>query len=214
MMQSSPAARNGNWSFRFPTPSKKQCQSASTYQNGSKEGIVDVLVAAETTGSNLLNTMADFRPVVEAAKGSGVRVYANINSLVDSDRLASGTIEMIRAAATNYWRQGIDGLYLGHWHERWPYTSDLYEIFRELPHPDVMDYRDKIYIMPTESPRRSSLGREGEPSVQLPRTLEVGNPPDIHLHDLRRSAEMGRRGTCPRGRPARHALRACRKSIR
>ena len=45
-----------------------------------EQGIVDVLVAAETTGSNLLNTMADFRPVVEAARGSGVRVYATIKS--------------------------------------------------------------------------------------------------------------------------------------
>lgn len=141
-----------------------------------EQGIVDVLVASETSGSHLLNPMADFRPVVEAAEGSGVRVYAAIDSLVDSDRLASGTIEMIRAAATNYWRQGIDGLYLGHWHERWPYTPDFYEILRELPHPDVMDYRDKIYVMPTESPRRSTLGREGTPSSQLPRTLEEGKP--------------------------------------
>ena len=160
-----------------------------------EQGIVDVLVAAETTGSNLLNTMADFRPVVEAARGSGVRVYASINSLVDSDRLASGTIEMIRAAATNYWRQGIDGLYLGHWHERWPYTPDFYEILRELPHPDVMDYRDKIYIMPTESPRRNTLGRDGAPSEQLPRTLEAGSPETFTFtisDDLQRWGAMGR----------------------
>ena len=172
-----------------------------------EQGIVDVLVAAETTGSNLLNTMADFRPVVEAARGSGVRVYASINSLVDSDRLASGTIEMIRAAATNYWRQGIDGLYMGHWHERWPYTPDFYEILRELPHPDVMDYRDKIYIMPTESPRRSTLGRDGAPSEQLPRTLEAGSPETFTFtisDDLHRWGAMGRVHDVA---PANYALR-------
>ena len=102
---------------------------------------------------------------------------------------------MIRAAATNYWRQGIDGLYMGHWHERWPYTPDFYEILRELPHPDVMDYRDKIYIMPTESPRRSTLGRDGAPSEQLPRTLEAGSPETFTFtisDDLQRWGAMGR----------------------
>ena len=148
-------------------------------------------MASETTSPYLLNSMADFSPVVEAAEGSGVRVYANINSLVDSDRLASGTIEMIRAAATNYWRQGVDGIYMGHWHERWPYTADFYEILRELPYPDVMDYRDKIYIMPTESPRRSTP----EPSAQLPRTLQVDKPETFTFtisDDLPKWGDMGR----------------------
>ena len=160
-----------------------------------EQGLVDVLVATETAAPYLLNTMADFSPVVEAAKGSGVRVYANMNSLVDTDRLASGTIEMIRAAATNYWRQGVDGIYMGHWHERWPYTPDFYEILRELPYPDIMDYRDKIYLMPSESPRRSTLGREDEPGAQLPRTLHVDRPETLTFtisDDLERWGDMKR----------------------
>ena len=30
---------------------------------------------------------------------------------------------MIRAAACNYWDQGIDGLYLAHWFSNWPYEG-------------------------------------------------------------------------------------------
>jgi len=160
-----------------------------------EEGIVDALVGAETSSSHVLNPMADFRPLVDAANGSGVRVYAAIDSVVDTDRLASGTIEMERAAATNYWRQGVDGLYLGHWHERWPYTSDFYETLRELPHPDVMDYRDKIYFMPTESPRRAALSRVDEPGTQLPRVLGEGKAEAFVFtisDDLPRWAEAGR----------------------
>ena len=80
------------------------------YREWIRQGIVDVLVGETYWGR--LDTMADFRPLVEAVKGSDCRAFGAINSIVSSDRLLSGTIEMTRATACNYWQQGVDGLYL------------------------------------------------------------------------------------------------------
>ena len=63
-----------------------------------RQGIVDVLIGAP----RLYRGLADYRPLVEAAKGSDCRIHADIGSTVDSDRLGDATIEMMRAEVTNY----------------------------------------------------------------------------------------------------------------
>lgn len=160
-----------------------------------KKGIVDVLIGQAFSGPELLDPTIDFRPLVQAASGTGCRVHAALQSHIDSDRLAEASIEMIRAAACNYWSQGIDGLYLAHWFGNWPYQASFYEKLRELPHPDVMAVKDKTYCIPTETGRYPNPSTEPGTRMQLPVRLEVGKPAAINLpisDDLPRWRKVGR----------------------
>ena len=129
-----------------------------------RQGIVDVLIGE--SDERQMDQTADFRPLVQAAQGAECRVQATIQCEVNSDRLDTGIIEQIRAVACNYWRQGVDGLYLAQWFTAWPYEAPFCEQLRELPHPDVMAYKDKFYFVPRARNERDT----GKP---LPRTLAV-----------------------------------------
>ena len=84
---------------------------------------------------------------------------------------------MIRGAACNYYAAGVDGLYLSHWFNNWPYEATFYEKLRELPHPEVMAPKSKIVYIPTETGRYSgaALINSLEPglTMQLPRSFHA-----------------------------------------
>jgi hypothetical protein len=160
-----------------------------------KEGLVDVLIGQTFSGPELLDSTVDFSPLVKAAKGTGCRVHAALQSFVDSDRLGEATIEMVRAAACNYWAQGVDGLYLAHWFGNWPYQASFYEKLRELPYPEVMTAKDKIYYVPTVTGRHPEPETEPGLAMQLPVYLKKGGRASITLpisDDLKRWAKVGR----------------------
>ena len=118
-----------------------------------RQGIVDVLVGEITNNPDYIDPTADLRPLLEAARGSDCRIHASLHTRVGSDRLSDAPISMVRAAACNYWAQGVDGLYLAQWFTFWPYGAEFYERLRELPHPDIMAAKDKCYYVPTEADR-------------------------------------------------------------
>ncbi len=165
-------------------------------------GIVDVLIAQaiarpelrDPNGTSLTYEaplLNDLRFLVESANGTECRIHAAIDSNVDSDRLGEASIEMIRAAACNYWAQGINGLYISQWFTNWPYEASFYEKLRELPHPDIMAPKDKFYHIPTVAGRFSSP----ELTSQLPADLEVNAPIQLELtisDDLPRWEQVGR----------------------
>ena len=160
-----------------------------------KEGIVDVLIGQAFSGPELLDSTVDFRPLVAAAKGTQTRIHAALQSHVDSDRLGEATIEMVRGAACNYWDQGIDGLYLAHWFGNWPYQASFYEKLRELPYPEVMEARDKIYYLPTETGRYPDPQTEPGMTMQLPAQLVKGEKITLTMpisDDLNRWDKVGR----------------------
>jgi len=159
--------------------------------------IVDVVVPQIFGGPELIDMTFDVRTFVEAAKGTGARIHPTLQSDADSDRIGPAPIEMIRAAACNYWAQGIDGLYLAHWFVRWPYQAPFYEILRELPHADIMAPKDKFYSLPTASYRYPNPAEGIEPglSVQLPKALAEGGTAAVTFpvtDDLNRWAKAGR----------------------
>ena len=117
--------------------------------------------------------MEDIRSLVNVTSNSPCRVYSSLAIQVGSDRINNATTPMLRAMACNYWDQGIDGLYLVHWYADWPYTPEFYDKLRELPHPDIMDYKDKYYFLPK---RQSKYPGSTEESLPLPRKLEIGKP--------------------------------------
>ena len=140
-------------------------------------GLVDVVVAETFGGPEVLDSTMDLRPLVAAARGRRGRVHAALIRHVDSDRAAEAPIEMVRAAAANYWDQGVDGLYLAYWHAAWPYGADFYEILRELPHPDVMAAKDKVYFVPTATGRFPEPQTEPGVERQLPRRWRPAGRP-------------------------------------
>ena len=149
-----------------------------------RRGIVDVLIG-QGHFYGLLDQTADFRPLVEACKGSQCRLHADLQIELDSDRLRAAPIEMTRAAACNYWAQGVDGLLLDKWFVYWPYQAPFYEQLRELPHPDVMAPKDKSYFVPTTTGQDS----------QLPADLKLNKPVRVEwtiTDDLPRWSKVGR----------------------
>ena len=156
-----------------------------------RQGLVDVILGESAAGAAVTDPTVDFRPLLKCAEGSGCRVHGVLRNHVDSDRLDTAPIEMIRAAACNYWEQGVDGLCCAHWCGNWPYGPEFYEQLRELPFPEVMAAKDKIYAIPTVT------GRSPEPSAgnQLPAPLEPGRPARMRLpvsDDLPRWEAAGR----------------------
>ena len=161
----------------------------------AREGIVDVLIGQTSSGSEALDPTLDMRPLVEAVDGTDCRVHASIHSRMGSDRLGQAPIEVVRATASNYWAQGIDGLYLAHWFGNWPYDSTFYEKLREIPYPEIMAPKDKHYYIPTEMDRHAVPAGGVDPSPQLPADLEEGGTASITLpvaDDLSRWARSGR----------------------
>ncbi len=164
-------------------------------QEWIEQGVVDVLIGSTFQGPELVDPMTDYRPLVEAAKGSNCRVHATVQSLVDSDRIGHSPIEVTRATATNYWAQGVDGLYIAYWHGLWPYDASFYEKLRELLHPDIMASKDKFYFVPTEMVRFPRPEAEAGITMQLPADLEVNRPAKVYFtisDDLPRWDSMGR----------------------
>jgi hypothetical protein len=160
-----------------------------------KGGVVDVLVPETYCWySGRVDHTADYRPLVNLATGSACRIHAELNSVVQSDRLITGTIEIIRAAACNYWDQGVDGLYLNQWFQgdNWPYRAPFYEQLREIPHPEVMSYKDKFYFVPTLGNYRRL---PTEAPMPLPADLKKDSPFRVQLpvsDDLHRWDRAGR----------------------
>ena len=160
-----------------------------------RQGLVDVAVGQTMGGPELHDQTTDLRPLVEAAEGSACRVHAAVHALVDSDRLHQATIEMMRAAAGNFWAQGVDGLYLAHWFGYWPYQAPFYEKLRELPHPEVMAPKDKSYYIPTMTGRYPKPTLEPGVTMRLPADLHLGKPVEFDLiisDDLPRWGKVGR----------------------
>lgn len=160
-----------------------------------RRGIVDALIPQNFSGPELIDPNADYRPVVDAAKGSGCRVLAALHSHLDSDRLDEANIALVRGAASNYWQQGIDGLYLAHWFGNWPYDAAFYEKLREISDPEVMAAKDKSYFISTVTGRYPNPTTEPGLEMQLPADLHVGQPKEFEIavsDDLPRWGDVDR----------------------
>lgn len=189
------SGRERELAVRIPAGIEGCLQVGLDVREWLRRGIVDVLIGQTFSTPELLDSTVDFGPLVDAVEGTGCRVHAALHSHVDSDRLGEATVEMIRAAACNYWAQGVDGLYLAHWFGNWPYQSSFYEKLRELPHADVMAPKDKHYYVPTETGRYPRPVTEPGIGMDLPAGLTVGEPAKIEIRisdDLPRWDATGR----------------------
>ncbi|MCY3759685.1 MAG: hypothetical protein OXH50_00410 [Gemmatimonadetes bacterium] len=154
-------------------------------------GIVDVIAPEPLGGAHRLDPNLDFTPYLEAAAGTKTRVLAVLHARVGNDRIGDGPIAMMRAAACNYWDQGVDGIYMAQWFQQWPYEGQFYEKLRELPHPDIMAAKDKYYYVPTEIDRPWNR----LVTTDLPAVMKLNEPAGARFvisDDLPRWHERGR----------------------
>jgi hypothetical protein len=161
-----------------------------------REGLVNILCPCGLqTAEHSMQQDLDVSFSVNLARGTGCQVCPALGGTVDSEEHGEGTLPHFRAAATNLWRQQIDGLLLPHFWARWPYSADSYAILRELTHPDVMAWGDKHYFVPTVRPGdRSSEGYFGY-RPQLPVDLQAGRAQEVTFSitdDLGRAEAQGR----------------------
>ena len=160
--------------------------------NWMRKGIVDVIIPE---ASGMADSSADFTPFVEAARKTSCRVVAAIQNRVNSDRIGEGTIEMMRAAACNFWEQGIDGLYLAHWFGGWPYDAEFYQKLREIGDREVMATQDKFYRIPTASEAPQTPVIPPQTPNALPACLKQGESVQLEFvtsDDLLRWGGVGR----------------------
>ena len=166
---------------RVPLDLKESHAIGLDIEEWIKRGIVDAVV-----GENVQQgQMTDFTPLIKVADNTKTRVIAPVSNGVGSDRLGTATISVIRATASNYWQQNVDGLYLGGWHGEWPYEAAFYEKLRELPHPEIMSAKDKFYSVPTSE----------DTSTKLPCKLELNTPVSVDFtisDDLHRWGNVDR----------------------
>ncbi|NKB65425.1 MAG: hypothetical protein GKR89_00045 [Candidatus Latescibacteria bacterium] len=154
-------------------------------------GLVDALVAEPAAP---LDPETDFGPLIEAARGRDCRILAALHSRVDSDRIGEATTAMMRAAACNYWRQGIDGMYLAHWFGCWPYGAEFYEKLREVPDADIMAPKDKIYRVPSAKNAPAGPLWPPQKAPPLPLELPLGQAVTVPLTISDDLAYWGQRG--------------------
>ena len=151
---------------RVPARLSSALSAGLDVQAWLRDGLVDALVGDAFATPENVDCNLDVGELVAAADGTACRVYAAVHALVDSDRLGQATIEMIRACASNAWQQGVDGLYLAHWFGLWPYEASFYQTLRELPYPEVMAPKNKIYAVPTAT-QRYPVPRRDRKSTRL-----------------------------------------------
>jgi hypothetical protein len=160
-----------------------------------REGLLDAVVPMGQSG--LIDVNFPLEEWVEAVKGSGCKVYGCITPAVHDDRRVTATVGMYRAAALNYWRTGVDGIYLHSFYSRgYPFIPEDYTILREIGDADIIEYKDKHYWIKTKtwgSPEKEYL----PPRSQLPMVLEeatndAGKTVRLKVSDnIDRAAEAG-----------------------
>jgi len=104
----------------------------------------------------------------QAAHKTGAWVYVPMGRTPYDDRDQELTIEMYRAAATNYRINGADGLYLADL--PWPHTEGEYMVMREMGDPDLYARKSKHYILGLRDP---SNGKQWSRRY-IPETLQEG----------------------------------------
>lgn len=113
-----------------------------------REGLLDIVapMSVEMRHDMLIDMNLPLEEWVKVSKETDCQVYGCISALVNDDRMVNPTVEMYRAAASNYWHTGVDGIYLlQFWSRGWPLTAEDYVVLREVGDPDVIRYKDKHY---------------------------------------------------------------------
>jgi hypothetical protein len=137
------------------------------------EGLVNLVVPHQQ--SFLFDGEMQVDWLVDVAKDTGAWVYVPLKGVPYDDRHHKPTIEMFRAAATNYYAMGADGMYLSDL--PWPHTGREYQILREMGDPDIFARKAKHYFIAREEAKPEPFAAER----CLPVNLVQGVPARVSL---------------------------------
>ena len=161
-----------------------------------REELVDSVIAMPVTHGYEAGT-PELRKVVEAAKGTKVKVLAGINNSANPQ----DTREVFAAAAANAYAAGAEGVLFHTYYpdpERYPYDDSAMESMRFMGYPDVLAHRDKRFRIGS-NPKADTPPKYGVP-WQLPLELVPGEKgKEIHLDvadDLAAKAGEGELWRC------------------
>jgi len=131
-------------------PNFKECDEVGLgVRTWIKEGLVDV-VAVQTRG--YLDMNADVASFVEAAKGTACKIAGGLEYYVryyTGSKTGRATIEMMRAAASGYWHEGADCIYLFNYdaHGGFPFKGKTRQILEEIGSPKTLVHKNKHYYV-------------------------------------------------------------------
>ena len=148
------------------------------------EGLVDLVVP--TPPGALFSPEIELDWLFEIAKETGTWVYVPIGREPYDDRYHTPTIDMTRAAGSNFCAMGADGIYLSDLN--WPYGPEAYQTMRELGDADVYARKSKHYLVPV----RDAGKGEHAPERHLPAQLQQGGMANVAftVSDGLRAAEQ------------------------
>jgi hypothetical protein len=109
--------------------------------------------------------------LVDAAHQSEVPVYGMLQPYVRNVATGAATAqhatpEMMRAAAANYWAQGVDGLYT--WFLKWPLGDAERRTLADLGDADLIKEQNKHYVLRRRSKQADELGYHADLPIKVP----------------------------------------------
>ncbi len=131
-----------------------------------EEGLVDMVVVL---GNGVqMDQELQIGWLVEAAQKSGAWIYAPLGRVLYDDRNHETTVEMMRAAATNFCAAGADGLYVSD--IGWPFGERQYLMLREMGDSDIYTRKNKHYFVAHREAQEEAF----VPRRHLPVDLQEG----------------------------------------
>jgi hypothetical protein len=145
-----------------------------------KADLVDVVTPIH---SGYLDMNAHIADYVKLARGTDCKIYAGLELNVTGLRTTKkATGAMLRAAASGYYADGADGIYLFNYDAhspRLPFLPEHKQPLREMGDPRLLAGQDKHYFV-TRDMRRQTTAETWPPlhklsgEMQLPSTLDAG----------------------------------------
>jgi hypothetical protein len=142
--------RGGSDGGRLPLivrvqPSVREClEIGLDVASWVNEGLVDYVVPGSP--SRFISLDIPVREWKTLVAGTGVELHASPDSAAPRGD-GQATVEMYRAAASNYYAMGVDGVYVFNLFCRgYPLADDAYVILRDLSCPEALQRRDKLFM--------------------------------------------------------------------
>ena len=138
------------------------------------KGLVDYVVPVMYS-YNSLDPDMPFDWVIDPAHEADIPVYGFLQHYVRSEDTGAvkkeyPTPEIMRAAAANYWAKGVDGVYT--WYMHWPLGVVERSILTEIGDADVLEEKNKHYVLARRIPTAVELGYDAPLPVTL--TADTG----------------------------------------
>jgi hypothetical protein len=148
-----------------------------------REGIVDTVVAMPPHRSSMVEQHpGGITEVVEAARGTGVRVIQGISTTVRHDAFATAPRGMQVAQATNGYRAGASGVFFSTYYpDGYPYADVDLENLRFMGHPELLAHKDKHFVVRQGPNTLDDCPGDYGSTHPLPVELAVGEPGAVQV---------------------------------